>query len=249
MPHTELPLIPVFARWFGSWQVRIERLPLTPEALATAYDRAAPRWTRLTERLGYSRAYRRVFERFFATCQIDVGTRPLRVLDCGVGTGAFSLALTQVWRRLVALTAVDISPVMVAAADTRFRRADIPAYVTQAGIGALPFDDASFDLVIAAHVLEHLPEPGAALAEMRRVLRPGGWVVTCMTRQSWLGAYIQAKWRTHRLTPERAADWLSSAGLDAAKLEEPPRGLFRMTSLTAIGHNASAGTAGKESKT
>ena len=135
------------------------------------------------------------------------------------------------------------------AADTRFRRAGILAHAIQAGIGALPFADASFDLVIAAHVLEHLPEPVAALAEMRRVLRPGGWVVICITRQCWLGAYIQAKWRTHRLTPARAASWLRAAGLDAAELEEPPRGgLFRMTSLTAIGYNASAGNAGKELK-
>jgi len=200
MPRTEVPLIPVFARWFGSWRVRVERRPLTPEALAVAYDRAAPRWTRLTEGLGYSRAYRRVFERFFATCRIDVGARPLHVLDCGVGTGAFSLALTQAWRRPVALTAVDISLVMVAAADTRFRRAGIPAYVTQSGIGALPFDDASFDLVIAAHVLEHLPEPGAALAEMRRVLRPGGWVVTCMTSKCAI-ATVQDQIRGHTRIP------------------------------------------------
>ena len=246
MSPTEVPLIPVFARCFGSWQVRVERRPLTTEALAAAYDRAAPTWTRLTERLGYSHAYRRVFGRFFANRRIDIGARPLRVLDCGVGTGTFSLALTQVWRRPIALTAVDISPAMLAVATTRFQRAGIPAQMSQADIGTLRFADASFDLVIAAHVLEHLPDPVAALAEMRRVLRPGGWVITCMTRQSWLGAYIQTKWRTHRLTPERATAWLQAAGLDAANLDEPSRSLFRITSLTAIGHNTSAGTAGKE---
>lgn len=246
MSRTEIPLIPVFTRWFGSWQVRVQRRPLTPEALAAAYDRAAPRWTRLTECLGYDRAYRRVFDRFFETCPIDVSARALRVLDCGVGTGGFSLALAEAWGQPVVLTAVDISPAMLAAADARLRRAEITARIVQAGVGALPFFDASFDLVIAAHVLEHLPEPVAALAEIRRVLRPGGWVVTCMTRKSWLGAYIQTKWRTHRLTPRRVAAWLSAAGLDAAALAEPPRGLFRLTSLTAIGRNTNAGIAGKE---
>jgi hypothetical protein len=44
MPHTEVPQIPVFVRWFGSWQVRIERLPLTPEALAGGLaERSGPR--------------------------------------------------------------------------------------------------------------------------------------------------------------------------------------------------------------
>ena len=39
---------------------------------------------------------------------------------------------------------------------------------------ALPFDDASFDTVIAMHMLYHLPNRGAAIAEMHRVLKPGG---------------------------------------------------------------------------
>ncbi|MEM9530287.1 MAG: class I SAM-dependent methyltransferase [Pseudomonadota bacterium] len=246
MQRIETPLIPVFARWFGSWQVRVERRPLSPAALAAAYDREAPRWTRLTDRLGYGRAYRRVFDRFFAGCGPQVGDRPLRVLDCGTGTGTFSLALAEAWRRPLALTAVDISPAMVASARARFRGVGIPARVLEACLPVLPFADASFDLVIAAHVLEHLPDPVAALVEMRRVLRPGGQLVACMTRRSWLGAYIQTKWRTHRLTPHRAGAWLSQAGLKPAQLEQSPAGLFDMTSLVAIGHNQYAGDAGKE---
>lgn len=245
MPRTETPLIPVFARWFGSWQVRVDRRALSPTALAAAYDREAPRWTRLTNRLGYRRAYERLFGRFLQRYRVESGARPLRVLDCGTGTGSFALALARLLHRPLELTAVDISPAMVAAAETRFRQHGIAARVIQAGVGALPLADASFDLVIAAHVIEHLPEPIAALAEMRRVLRPGGWLVASMTRQSWLGAYIQTKWRTHRLTPERAVDWLTAAGFDAEPLETP-RGLFRLTSLTTIGHNADAGTPGQE---
>ena len=246
MHRTDIPLIPVFARWFGSWQVRVERRPLAPEALVAAYDRAAPRWTRLTERLGYGRAYERLFARFFARRRIETGARPLFVLDCGTGTGGFGLALARVWRRPIELTAVDISPAMVATADARFRQAGITARVVRAGVSALPFADASFDLVIAAHVLEHLPDPVVALAEMRRVLRPGGFIVASMTRQSWLGAYIQAKWRTHRLTPRRASGWLSDAGFGTAEFDDAPRSLFRLTSLTAIGHNNHAGAAGQE---
>ena len=246
MSFTEEQTIPVFARWFGSWQIRVERRPLAPPALAAAYDCAAPRWTRLTDRLGYSRAYARLFEAFFASRRIDVADRPLRVLDCGVGTGGFALALARVWGRPIEVTGVDISPQMINIARRRFRRAGIAAHLKQASICALPFADASFDVVIAAHVLEHLPDPVTALMEMRRVLRPGGWLIACMTCRSWLGAYIQAKWRTHRLTPSVAANWLRAAGFRPQALKVSPPGLFRLTSLASIGHNSKVGASDKE---
>ncbi len=246
MSDNEPSLIPVATRWLGSWQVRIARRPLARDALAKAYDREAPRWHSLTERLGYPRAYRRMFRRFLATRHIAGEASAPRVLDCGVGTGQFALALAQVHEGPIDLTAVDCSPAMVAAAGERFRGAGVPARVVKAQIDRLPFGDASFDVVLAAHVLEHLPDPVAALAEMRRVLKPGGWIVTCMTRESLLGTWIQVKWRTHRLTAERADEWLVAGGFRTETLGDTPRGLFRLTSLTAIGHNHLAGSAGME---
>jgi SAM-dependent methyltransferase len=62
----------------------------------------------------------------------------------------------------------------------RYLRCDlVPASpeVTMADLQAMPFDDASFDLVIANHVLEHVDDDRAALAEIRRVLRIGGQAV------------------------------------------------------------------------
>jgi ubiquinone/menaquinone biosynthesis C-methylase UbiE len=173
-------------------------------------------------------------------------TGPLRVLDCGTGTGGFAIALARAWPRSVELTAVDISPAMIGAAQARFRREGLAAHVVQAGVYALPFAAGCFDVVIAAHVLEHLPEPVAALAEMRRVLRPGGWTVACLTRQSWLGAYIQARWRTHRLTRTRAMRWLRAAGFQTEPFDHTPGGLFDLTSLTAIGFTNDAGSTGQE---
>lgn len=220
MTGSQTTSIPVYARQLGSWQLRIDREPLSTEALARAYDREAPRWGGLIQRMGYGRAYRQVFDAFFATRRFDAARGPVRILDCGVGSGAMATAAVQALPRPSELSAIDISPRMVATARRRFAAAGIAARVVEASVMALPFANDSFDVVTAAHVVEHLPDPVAALAEMRRVLRPGGWVVTCLTRESWLGAYIQAKWRTHRVNPARAARWLRAAGMQPIDFEK-----------------------------
>jgi SAM-dependent methyltransferase len=59
----------------------------------------------------------------------------------------------------------------------RFSRTKQLASVQRADVCALPFRDASFDLVLATDVLEHVRDEARALAEMHRVLRPGGALV------------------------------------------------------------------------
>lgn len=53
-------------------------------------------------------------------------------------------------------------------------RSDVTA---RADLTRLPFADGAFDALICSHVLEHIPDDAAAMAELRRVLRPGGWGV------------------------------------------------------------------------
>ena len=234
MPASQPQSIPVISQSLGSWQFRIERQPLAPALLTDRYDRAAPRWARITDRFGFNRAYREVFEHFFAQLGQQIRPRPYRVLDVGVGAGAFSLALADAYPGDLQLSTVDLSGEMLAEASARLMQRGVPVTSHRADARALPFASESFDLVIAAHVLEHLPDPVIALREMRRVLRPGGSLVTCITRKSWLGAYIQTKWRTHQVSPAGASKWLTAAGFTPAPSNPKPNGFFRLTSLAAI---------------
>ena len=69
--------IPVFARWFGSWQVSVQRLAFSSPELAHRYDRAAPGWGRTLDRLGYPGAYETLLRSVLSEEALEVvGARP-----------------------------------------------------------------------------------------------------------------------------------------------------------------------------
>jgi demethylmenaquinone methyltransferase/2-methoxy-6-polyprenyl-1,4-benzoquinol methylase len=227
--------IPVYAGSIGSWKISVSRRPLGALELADRYDQIAAKWSRLTGRLGYPQAYERLWKQFIYKANLIPPAYPLRLLDCGVGTGSFALAFARAWDAPVCVDAVDVSDMMIEQARQRFRQEGYEVSIQCADVCALPYSDNQFDLVMAAHVLEHLPDPVAALKEMRRTLKPGGWLMLCLTRESTLGRYVQLKWRTHRLTPEQGETWLNAAGLNAERMNLASSGWFRQTSITCVG--------------
>ena len=96
-----------------------------------------------------------------------------RVLDIGCGTGFFLLNLWQAGF-VGEAHACDISPGMAAVCAESARSIGCDVRLRVADAEALPYEDESFDLVAAHAVLHHVPDVSAALAEMYRVLRPGG---------------------------------------------------------------------------
>src|SRR5947207_7426854 len=108
---------------------------------------------------------RKIIEGFVAAVCCELGKRKPRILDVGCGTGANLQMLGQHG----ASEGVDVSSEAL-----EFCRARGLSKVKQGAAEALPYEDASFDLVTGLDVVEHLDDDVAGLKEMRRVLRPRG---------------------------------------------------------------------------
>jgi len=117
-----------------------------------------------------------------------LGLRPgERLLDLGCGGGRHAFAAARLGARVVALDAgaeeVDqVRAVLAAMAEAGELDGGGEATALRGDARALPFADASFDRVIAAEILEHVPEDMAALGELSRVLRPGGMIAVTVPR-------------------------------------------------------------------
>ncbi|EIM26233.1 methylase involved in ubiquinone/menaquinone biosynthesis [Microvirga lotononidis] len=100
-----------------------------------------------------------------------------RILDVGCGPGWFWSATANGLLEALDLTLADLSPGMVEEAAQRCKPLTFRSVQgQQADASVLPFDDGSFDAVIAMHMLYHLPDPAKGIAEMYRVLKPGGFL-------------------------------------------------------------------------
>jgi SAM-dependent methyltransferase len=105
----------------------------------------------------------------------------LRVLDLGAGPGYYSTALAAAGAHVVALEQAELTPIPA-----------VPGIVADGG--RLPFSSASFDGVFCSNVLEHTPDTAALIAEIERILRPGGWAWI-----SWTNWW--SPWGGHAITP------------------------------------------------
>ncbi|MEZ4404464.1 MAG: methyltransferase domain-containing protein [Kofleriaceae bacterium] len=97
------------------------------------------------------------------------------VLEIGVGTG-LNLPFYDA-AQVTAVTAIDPSPALLARAQARAAAAAVPVELVEAAAGAMPFDAGRFDCALVTYTLCSVDDPGAALADVRRVLRPGGRLI------------------------------------------------------------------------
>jgi ubiquinone/menaquinone biosynthesis C-methylase UbiE len=114
---------------------------------------------------------------FLAFCRTP-GAEPREVLDVGTGTAQIPIELCR-QHPDIHVVAVDLAGHMLALAQANIDRAGLAPRIRVQLCDAkgLPFADASFAAVISNSIAHHIPAPGQVLAEMVRVLQPGGAIV------------------------------------------------------------------------
>ena len=167
---------------------RVEAV-LSLEQLAEGSASAArQRWHKPTVEMGVSEGYAEWAKQYDAEAQANplialeepvmlelIGeVAGLDVLDAACGTGRYAVGLAAAGARV---HGVDASGEMLAHARGKANERGLSVDLRQSDLRALPFDDESFDLVISALALCHVPELGPVMGEFARVLRPGGRVV------------------------------------------------------------------------
>ncbi len=131
-------------------------------------DRKFLKWIPFMQKGGYP----------FLTRYVDMkGLKGKKVLDIACGTGV----LTEQFAHMGAdVTAVDLTPKAIELTKKRLALYGLHANVVEADAQKLPFPDATFDFVCAWGCLMHMPQTEQAIAQMYRVLKPGGKAIAMM---------------------------------------------------------------------
>lgn len=133
------------------------------------------------------------------------------ILDVGSGAGQILGHLLKEIDPQAHVVAFDLSQQMLRRARGRIRDPR-PRFVA-GDLMRMPFQDESFDCITCGWVLEHLQDPFPGLAEIHRVLRPGGSILMLATEDTVQGAFVSRTWKCRTYNRDELRDACISAGL------------------------------------
>lgn len=222
--------LPGTGPWHDGWQLVREALEGDPAGardragLARVLEARAARSRSFFDAVGPEwDAFRKVFHDDLLRARAVNLLLPdgLCVLDVGTGTGVLARELARLGCRVVA---VDRSKAMLEAARAKLAAENVDGVELREGdAAALPLPDASVDASFAHMVLQYLPSPAEALAEMARVVRPGGRVVVIdfvRHDREWMRQELGVAWLG--LPPDDVSRWLTASGLVGTHVQVQP---------------------------
>lgn len=184
---------------------------LSPQRVKAFFDDVASDWD--TMRIAYYDE--RVIERMASAAALD---QTMTVADVGTGTGFVAAGVAPLVARVLG---VDSSPEMLAVARGNLDVLGVGnVELVEGDVAALPLGDDSVDAAFANMVLHHAEHPAVMLAEMARVVRPGGTVAICDEvghPYEWMRAEHADVWLG--FTEDQVAELFAAAGLQDVSIE------------------------------
>jgi len=205
------------------------------DTLRSLYDASADHWHDNLARLGQLQDYRLLFESQTVRDRLKHLDHTSQILDCGVGTGAFSLALLDSIAHPFQVSGIDISYPMLTHAQQNLEHRCSALDLRWRDIMSLPFADESFDAVIFAHVLEHLADPIATLREMVRVLKPGAPLIGSVTCKGLGQVLLSLRWHNRGFAAHQLDACLTAGGLEAVQSFDYGTGWSKWMCIATIG--------------
>jgi SAM-dependent methyltransferase len=158
-----------------------------------------------------------------------------RVLDAGCGSGRTLQELVDYG---------EVSGIELDAESAELARSRDHGEVRTGRLEELPWSEATFDLITCLDVIEHVPDDGAALSELRRVCRPGGWLlVTVPAYQALWSAHDEANHHFRRYSRQGLRRAANAAGWHVQRLSSfnslllAPAAAVRLTQRRLGTHN------------
>lgn len=205
--------------------------------LQQRYEAAAATWHVSIARLGYLDAYRLLARRVL-TGETARAEQKLTVLDAGAGSAGFSMTFAQTAEHAPTLDILDPSPAMLRIAQANLAAAGIPARMFAGGIADGIPAQASYDVILCAHVVEHIADPVQALVRLRAALNPAGVLLLAASKPHWCTWILRRRWGHRAFTEIEMTRMLHQAGY---RRVEPCPFVNGPPSRTSMGYLAFAG--------
>lgn len=160
----------------------------------------------------------------------DVSSR--HVIDVGAGTGAMAEAFVAVNGPPAALSLLDPAQAMLDYASAALAGRGVTAEPVVTGLDSAT--RGQYDIILAAHVIEHFDDPAAALGHMRRLARPGARLWLVVSKPHWCNVLIWLKWRHRTFQRTEITGLLEAAGFAVEHLYDFPAGPPSRTSFGLV---------------
>lgn len=197
---------------------RFSAEPLDAQAFTSRFDRI---YSRLARPYDLAVKFLPVWRRWLSRALPHI--QGPRVLEVSFGTGWLLTHFAADFE----IHGVDLNERMVEVARNNMRRAGVTAELRKANVEALPYPDGYFDTVVNTMAFSGYPNGKRAMAELHRVLRPGGRIVLIDVSyprdRNWIGGALISIWKRSGDVLRDMPDLFESFGFD---VHEQPIGGF-----------------------